>query len=274
MSFPPAQHKTPFDPTTIKPISVGFEMSAQVDALFDAIAKAKAAVPAIKKTRTAEVTMKNGGKYSYSYADLADIIESVTKPFSAEGLAVIQPIQIHEGEHVILTMITHKSGQWLRSAYRLDIDPDMGEQEKGSAITYSRRYSFCATTGLVAEDDDDGALAQAKKNPEGGAAARDDGKSKKLVTEGQLKRLYAISKQYKWIEEEVMEVVGLAFKLDSTKKLNMAQYDRLVGWIEKMSYAQTLEEFKKLNAAAAAKAGPAPKADSKPDPEAWPEGRE
>ena len=55
-------------------------------------------------------------------------------------------------------MLLHSSGQYLESA--IDIEIDNGGQTKnklqdiGSAITYLRRYMYCAIIGLAQEDMD------------------------------------------------------------------------------------------------------------------------
>lgn len=232
-----------FIPTPIRDVTVDVKTSQQVNELFDAIARAKAKFPVIEKTRVAEVPMKSGGKYSYSYADLADINSAITKPLSEEGLAVLQPMGVINGDHFVLTLITHKSGQWLQSSYRIDIDPDMGEQIKGSAITYSRRYALCATLGIVAEEDDDGAAAQKSK---GSKVSGDDANSKKPVTEPQVKRLFAIMNTRVvegWDKSHMEEIAIAAFGLkESIMELNMGQYRKLCEWIEKMTYQQTHEK--------------------------------
>lgn len=250
------------EPTPIKSITCDIKTSAQINELFDALAKAKAKFPVIEKNRTAEVVMKTGGKYSYSYADLADVNNAVTKPLSEEGLCVLQPMTVIEGDHFVVTVIAHKSGQWIQSAYRLDIDPDMTEQAKGSAITYARRYSLCAAMGIVAEDDDDGKGAsdykqnkkEALPRPQGGPQI--DDKSRKPVTDGQIKRLFAIMNEHAakgWGKEQVEEIAAASFKVKSFNELNMGQYDKLVDVVQKHTYQEAVEMLQKWMAEKAKK---------------------
>lgn len=128
-----------------------------------ALAKAQGSFPAIKKEHVAKVRgeSKHGEpvEFSYGYADLADILDAIRKPLSENGLSIIQPIVPSDPEHVLLvTRLLHSSGQWIESAYPIDVYEK--PQEMGSAITYARRYALTALLGIAAEEDDDGQTAQ------------------------------------------------------------------------------------------------------------------
>lgn len=123
-----------------------------------ALAAAQGDIKAPKKGKTAKVKMKSGGEYSYSYADLADVIECLREPFAKHGLSQSQAMRAPNGHVEIVTTIRHESGEWVRSYYPLPNYPT--PQEMGSAISYGRRYSLTALAGIMAEDDDDGERAQ------------------------------------------------------------------------------------------------------------------
>jgi hypothetical protein len=61
---------------------------------------------------------------------------------------------------VLAYALLHESGEGRSGEYLLPDPTRARPQDIGSAITYARRYSFCAVTGLVTEEDDDGNLAQ------------------------------------------------------------------------------------------------------------------
>jgi len=64
---------------------------------------------------------------------------------------------------VLVTMLTHSSGQWFRSSY--PVRPVQATpQGLGSALTYSRRYSLMAMVGIAPEDDD-GEAAMGRQQP-------------------------------------------------------------------------------------------------------------
>lgn len=95
------------------------------------------------------------------YADLAEIINTVRPVFAKHGLAVIQSPSYADGLVSVTTLLTHKSGQWIKDmasapASKLDA------QGVGSAVTYLRRYSLAAFAGIAQEDDDGNAASQRK----------------------------------------------------------------------------------------------------------------
>lgn len=125
--------------------------SEQIDKLTEALAKAQGT---IKNA----VLNKVNPHFRSKYADLAAIFDAVRKPLADNGLIVTQTTEIREGGFVLVTMLAHSSGQWIRSEYPL---PSTGKpQEIGSALTYARRYSLSAIAGIAADEDDDANAAQ------------------------------------------------------------------------------------------------------------------
>tara|TARA_R110002050_G_scaffold124575_4_gene243784 strand:- start:2453 stop:3151 length:699 start_codon:yes stop_codon:yes gene_type:complete len=127
-------------------------MSEKTTELFTAIAKCQGEIGAIDKGK-----QKKG--YNYSYTDLNAVLSAIKLPLAANGLSLVQiPYQIH-GEEYILSQI-NLGDQWLRSYYKLDrVDMKQANaaQQKGSAISYARRYSIISLIGIsIKGDDDDG----------------------------------------------------------------------------------------------------------------------
>jgi hypothetical protein len=123
-----------------------------------ALAAAQGELPAPKKTKTAKVRSEKGN-YEYHYADLADVIEISKAILAKHNLAVSQmPTVFPNGNLVLVTRLMHKSGESIEAVYPL---PSGGKpQEMGSALTYARRYCYCAILGIAADADDDGEAAQ------------------------------------------------------------------------------------------------------------------
>jgi hypothetical protein len=98
------------------------------------------------------------------YADLAACVEAVVDALNANGIALIQ--QTHEcADGVIVeTVFVHESGETF-SGGRLHVPASKHDpQGYGSALTYARRYSLMAATGIAPEDDD-GNAASKKRDP-------------------------------------------------------------------------------------------------------------
>lgn len=160
-------------------------------ALNAALAAAQGEFPAIARARTAEVQTRTGGRYSYSYADLADVLHAVRPVLSKHGLAIVQ---ILEPGPALRTELRHKDGAAVGDSFPLAWSQDglpASDQALGSRLTYLRRYALCALLGVAGEEDDD-ARAAAPSNR--AAAARDE--PTEVIEQGE-----ALSK-------EDMELVG------------------------------------------------------------------
>jgi hypothetical protein len=119
----------------------------------------QASAPSINKGRTALIPTKSGGSYSYKYADLSDIWDSIRQPLKDNGLAVTQSLTGgSSGFMGIRTTVWHKSGQCTGDTVELAIN-GRTPQEVGSQVTYFKRYALSALLGLSTDEDDDGAAA-------------------------------------------------------------------------------------------------------------------
>lgn len=123
-----------------------------------ALATFQASVKPIHKDKRAKIESAKG-KYEYTYADLASVIDAIRAPLSAAGLAVSQPTFFRDGGLWLRTVLMHKSGEFIESFYPLPNNAG-SPQQMGSAITYARRYTLASILGIVTEDDDDGRKAK------------------------------------------------------------------------------------------------------------------
>lgn len=118
-----------------------------------ALAELQTKLPKIGKAKTA-----NTGTYSYAFADLAAVSAQIMPLLGQLGMSfTARPTYNEAGAFVLAYRLWHTSGEMLEGEYPL---PTGTPQTVGSAITYGRRYSLCAITGVAPEDDDDGAAAQ------------------------------------------------------------------------------------------------------------------
>lgn len=138
-------------------------ISDEIGELAKALVAAQAEFPNIRKTEEGKITgtSKTGSSYDYSYkyADMASVVETVQPILAKHKLAVSQFIshRFHDGKSIdtLTTYLLHESGQYMSDVMQLHLTKD-DAQGQGSAITYGRRYSYMAALGLVADDDDDG----------------------------------------------------------------------------------------------------------------------
>lgn len=95
--------------------------------------------------------------FKNKYADLATVWDVCRAPMSKNGLALMQQISYLNDKTVLVTTLTHASGQWMRSIAPI-ITAKQDAQGMGAGITYMRRYAMCAMLGIT-QDDDDGNTA-------------------------------------------------------------------------------------------------------------------
>jgi len=139
--------------------------SETINELTAALVKARAAMPRITKERTAHVEGRTSA-WSYTYADLADVLDAAVPALCKEGLLLVQTPQVTERHVCVETVLLHVSTQWIGCELSLPLAGD-GAQAIGSALTYARRYSALCLLGLMpAGEDDDGAAAAARARQE------------------------------------------------------------------------------------------------------------
>lgn len=131
-------------------------------ALAAALAKVQAQLPKLERDRTVTVQQKNGDTYSYSYATLANLSETVLPLLAAHGLSfVAMPGAGTDGKMCVRYQLLHESGESLAGEF--PISGEGGIQMIGGRITYARRYCLAALVGVAADEDDEARLAEDTK---------------------------------------------------------------------------------------------------------------
>jgi hypothetical protein len=87
-----------------------------------------------------------------AYSTLDDYEKAIRPAMVKHGLSYSQIIVKTETGHDLITMILHSSGQFLRSALKLNPEKQT-MQGFGACITYMRRYALAAILGLTGTED-------------------------------------------------------------------------------------------------------------------------
>ncbi len=116
---------------------------------------------ALSKAQAEMTSATKGAKnpfFKTQYADINDVLMAARPSLNKHGLCIAQlPTQIKEdGGLVLVTMLMHSSGQWLKSFMPINVKSDGKNdlQALGGIITYLRRYSAASMCGIGSEDDD------------------------------------------------------------------------------------------------------------------------
>lgn len=136
---------------------------AVADNLVAALARAQAEFPTIQKTKTGEVrgTTRQGAAYSYtySYADLADVLSAARPVLAREGIALLQRLTTGADGKVRLVTELRRGDEVLDS--EVELGKSTAEpQQFGGALTYLRRYCASTMLGIAPEEDLDAQQVQ------------------------------------------------------------------------------------------------------------------
>lgn len=129
-------------------------MSAEIKEISAALSAFQGSVEQPKLEKEVKVKTRTGGEYKFKYADLSACVKAAAPALKEHGLSVSQIIS--DGK--LITLLSHTSGQWFKSELLLPTQ-SADYQSFGSAITYLKRYSYCAILGIVADTDDDANMA-------------------------------------------------------------------------------------------------------------------
>ena len=122
--------------------------SPNIELLIEALAKAQGAI---------EVAVYDSANphFKSNYASYEAIRKACLKPLSDNGLAITHILTIQDGKRVMVTQLSHSSGQWLRTHLYLPTEKET-PQSVGASITYAKRYSLGALLAISSDSDDDG----------------------------------------------------------------------------------------------------------------------
>ena len=147
---------------------------------------------------------KKNPHFKNNYADINTMLEDVKPVLHKHGLFLIQPI---ENGEVITRIIDSETGEALAQS-SLPLNLTATAQQKGSEITYYRRYTLQSLLGLEAEDDDGNSASQ-KLQPK---KAVTDFEAMKDAVAKDPKLLTKIVAQYNLSAEQLEELQTLITK--------------------------------------------------------------
>lgn len=142
--------------------------------------------------------------FKNKYADLAAVIDAVKSALNDNGIAFVQTASpSQDGFLNLTTRLIHESGEWIEDTLTMPLqkcDP----QGYGSAMTYARRYSLAAITGLYQDDDDGNQACRPKQEAKADdKAVQPPRESAKSVSKDTWDKLDAETQN--WLRDMAME---------------------------------------------------------------------
>jgi len=134
--------------------------------LIKALISAQKEFPDFHRSANVSVTTKKGGKYSYNYLTLAELLGKIKPILLNHGLVFTQSVSF-EGDKLIKvgTTLYHELGTELSFETLLPVPSMMDNVSKdvGSAFTYGKRYALTAIFGIEPDNDTDATYEKVKK---------------------------------------------------------------------------------------------------------------
>lgn len=131
--------------------------------------------------------------FKQKYADLTSVWDAIRDPLTKHGLSVSQLVDIQDGKAVLVSILMHTSGQWLRSIIPI-LNANNTSQGQGAGITYVRRYSLAALVGCT-QDDDDGEASMNRNSKEEKPKKETKPEKEEKITKEQMKELTYLADQ-------------------------------------------------------------------------------
>ena len=165
---------------------------------------------------------KNARANYGKFADLANVLSTVTPALNKNGLALTQTFL----DDALITTLHHEGGETIHSSCKLVVcDGRNNTQEWGKAVTYQRRFSICSILGIVADMDTDDVpdLPPSNNAPVAKPAAKPAAKGQTSMAFSQGAKMINAAKDLKALDDLSKRVAerneAKAFKGDEYKRL-------------------------------------------------------
>jgi hypothetical protein len=131
------------------------QTSEEINELAAALAIANAQIGPLSLDKEAKIPSRTGSGFSYKYTSLANLIATIKKPLSDNGLSILNFPSAKGNEVKVTTLLLHKSGQFISGDFTMT-SKTSDPKDVGSVISYARRYAETAILNLAGEEDFDG----------------------------------------------------------------------------------------------------------------------
>lgn len=211
--------------------------SENISQLAEAFAAFQADVRNPPKDQSATIKMKAGGEFTYRFAALSDVLETVRPLLAKHGLSVVQELVTDTaGGLGCSTLLMHASGQFI--GFAPFFVPATGDaKDHGSAASYARRYALMAALNLAAADDDAGVAGQVPRPPAKAQPKNDAGEA--MATSRQLGKIKAEAEDAGLTDAQLK--LKKSYGVETTSELTRDQASDLIARLLKYREEQTPE---------------------------------
>jgi len=140
--------------------------------------------PVVEKKKKVDFTGNSGTRTKYNYAPLEDIVEQV-KPFlTKHGFSYMFDTETN-GKMKVICKVKHIAGHSEVATFDMEIDTSAKmnvSQKYGSALTYAKRYAFCAAFAINVKDEDSDATSGESQNTQNSSPSGASGENSTKTT--------------------------------------------------------------------------------------------
>jgi hypothetical protein len=115
--------------------------------------------PPVPRSRTGKIVTKSGGSYSYTYADMEQIVRTVSAPAHANGLSwTFDTEDVADNRLRGIATLRHVLGHSITASHTVPVENASGmspQQKPGAARMYACRIALTNALGLTTTDQDD-----------------------------------------------------------------------------------------------------------------------
>lgn len=123
-----------------------------------ALAEFQSVCPTISKSSTAKIMTKGGSGYSFTYADLEEIVSTVRPHLASCGFSFSFDSKTDGKLLTCICTLRHANGHRETSSFTLPTESSSGasdQQKVGGALTYAKRQCLISILGLAMSDPED-----------------------------------------------------------------------------------------------------------------------
>lgn len=126
-------------------------------AFFEALAGFQEDCPVIRKVSTAKIDTRSGGQFSYTFAPLEEVTQTIRPHLRRHGLSYSWDVEPGDKHLSVICVLRHVDGHEERASFPVPIDGGArmsAAQANGAALTYGKRQSLTSVLGLTTADED------------------------------------------------------------------------------------------------------------------------
>ncbi|GAX45765.1 ERF family protein [Tolypothrix sp. NIES-4075] len=209
-----------------------------------ALSKAKSEFPVILANKNVRIPTKSGREISFTYAELEEILPTVTPILSTNGLVILHQMQFVADKYCLVSSLRHESGEQVESVFLLPQSFD-DPKELGNKISYGRRYNTLCLLDIIAVDDvhqdekrrkfvkdfkeELGMTTKPSRENNGSILHSLAGVStEQKISEAQGKRLWAIARNECKLQDNDVRAIFAEFKIESTADIPISKYQTVI----------------------------------------------